>query len=401
MSQSFNLFWFRRDLRLNDNAGLYYALLSVKPVLPLFVFDTEILDKLENRTDSRVQFIYQSLINLQQELSSTGSGLHVRTGKPLDVIDKLLTEYTIDEVFTNEDYESYGLQRDRDIKKMLEHKGILMHFFTDHLLFKPGEVLKPDNKPYTIFTPFAKKWKEKLVQKGISSFPSEKHLDRCKKEPTVLPSLESIGFQACEFSIFPPILNAEALIRYRQERDFPALDTGSRNGIHLRFGTISARLLVSRMLENETYLNELIWREFFMHILFHFPAAEKQCFYRRYEGLPWLNDELFFKRWCEGTTGYPLVDAGMRELNTTGFMHNRARMVVASFLTKHLLTDWRWGEAYFASKLLDFELSSNNGNWQWAAGTGCDAAPYFRVFNPSEQQKKFDPELTYCKRWIP
>ena len=401
MSKTYTLFWFRRDLRLNDNAALFQALNAGNEVIPLFIFDTNILDKLENRADSRVQFIHESLAFIQQKLEVHGSSLLIRHGKPIDIISSIISEFAINQVVAGTDYEPYSLRRDKEIKEVLNQHNISFTTYTDHILFKPGEVMKPDGTPYSIFTPFSRKWKERLSINGIPYYKSESLQQHFAKLTFPFPSLESLGFEKTHIRIAAAVLEPKRLENYIINRDLPALDATSHNGIHLRFGTISPRQLIHIFRENESFLNELIWREFFIHILYHFPKAENRSFHTKYEGMPWLNDEKAFARWCEGMTGYPMVDAGMRELNESGFMHNRVRMVVASFLTKHLLTDWRWGEAYFAGKLLDYELAANNGNWQWAAGTGCDAAPYFRVFNPTEQQKKFDPELNYCKRWIP
>lgn len=401
MPNNYTLFWFRRDLRLHDNAALFQALNSGNEVIPLFIFDTDILDKLENHTDRRVQFIHESLFVIQQLLLANGKSLLVRHGKPIEVISSIINKFAINQVIAGTDYEPYSLRRDKEVKEMLNQNGIQFTTYTDHILFKPGEVMKPDGNPYSIFTPFSRKWKERLDNYGIPYYKSEDLIQNFASFDFPFPELESLGFRKSQIQIAPAVLDPQRLEKYATIRDLPALDATSRNGIHLRFGTISPRQLISVFQLNESFLNELIWREFFIHILFHYPKAEKWCFHSKYEGLPWINDEASFTRWCEGTTGYPLVDAGMRELNETGFMHNRVRMVVASFLTKHLLTDWRWGETYFASKLLDYELAANNGNWQWAAGTGCDAAPYFRVFNTIEQQKKFDPDFNYCKRWIP
>jgi deoxyribodipyrimidine photo-lyase len=401
MPKNYTLFWFRRDLRLNDNAALFQALNSGNEVIPLFIFDTDILEKLESRSDSRVQFIYDSISSIQDQLCKSGSSFLIQHGKPIEVISSIINEFAINQVIAGTDYEPYSLRRDKEVKEMLNEKAIPFTTFTDHILFKPGEVMKPDGTPYSIFTPFSRKWKERLSINGIPYYNSDSLIQNFAMLDFPFPKLESIGFTKTQIQIAPAVLDPKRLENYATIRDLPALNATSHNGIHLRFGTMSPRMLISIFQHNESFLNELIWREFFIHILFHYPKAASSSFHNKYDGMPWLNDEKAFSRWCEGTTGYPMVDAGMRELNATGFMHNRVRMVVASFLTKHLLSDWRWGEAYFAAKLLDYELAANNGNWQWAAGTGCDAAPYFRVFNSAEQQKKFDPDFMYCKRWIP
>jgi deoxyribodipyrimidine photo-lyase len=396
------IFWFRRDLRLEDNHGLYEALKSDLPVLPLFIFDTEILDKLPSKKDARVEFIHQHLEQIHQELNRHGSGLYVAHGKPSEIFQKLLSNQQIKSVYANKDYEPYALQRDEEVKKLLLANHADLKLFKDQVIFEESDVVKDDGKPYTVYTPFSRKWKARLLEAPFSNFPSERHLDNFLKQKGTFLSLQQIGFEPTGIILPEPLLEDERLEKYQETRNIPALDSTTKTGVHLRFGTISVRKLVSLARQkSETYLNELIWREFFMQILYHFPHVETRNFNAKYDRVQWRNNEQDFKNWCDGKTGYPMVDAGMRELNSTGFMHNRVRMVVASFLTKHLLIDWRWGEAYFAEKLLDYELASNNGNWQWAAGTGCDAAPYFRVFNPMEQHKKFDPQNTYVNNWVP
>lgn len=402
MKEAYSIFWFRRDLRFNDNAGLFHALSCGKPVIPLFIFDTEILGKLENKQDARVQFIHESLRQLNGQLIKYGSSFLIRIGNPVDIITGLIKEYSIEKIYTNTDFEPYGIQRDESVRSLLSEHNIQFSAYLDHTIFGPNEILKADGLPYTIYTPYSRRWKENYEKLEVSFYNSESLLQNFARLKFTFPELDLIGFKSTSNHINQPVLNEVAIIDYGETRDFPAKDSTTHNGIHLRFGTMSIRELVKLAKKtNETFLNELIWREFFMQILFHFPYVENHSFNKKYDGIPWRNNEEEFARWCNGKTGYPMVDAGMRELNATGFMHNRARMVTASFLTKHLLIDWRWGESYFASKLLDFELSANNGNWQWAAGCGCDAAPYFRVFNPSEQQRKFDPDLIYCKKWIP
>lgn len=405
MSQqkSVTIFWFRRDLRLDDNAGLYHALKESRNVLPLFIFDTEILDKLENKADLRVQFIHQELTRLHTELKNHDSSLLVRFGRPTDIWKQLISEYAIENVYTNRDYEPYASERDEQIRKLLKENRIPLFTYKDHVIFEMHEVLKDDGKPYTIFTPYSKKWKIKLSPFYSQSYPSLKYAKHfCRTESLPLPALESLGFRKTEF-VFPArIISSEIVKNYAGRRDFPAVNGTSKLGIHLRFGTLSIRKLLAYALErDQTFVNELIWRDFYQMILFHFPQVVENAFKREYDDIEWENDETKFNSWCKGNTGYPLVDAGMRELNTTGYMHNRVRMVVASFLTKHLLIDWRWGEAYFAQKLLDFDLAANNGGWQWASGSGTDAAPYFRVFNPQLQMERFDPELKYVKHWVP
>jgi deoxyribodipyrimidine photo-lyase len=397
------LFWFRRDLRLDDNAGLYQALSAEKEVQPLFIFDTGILDKLEDKHDRRVDFIHKTILKLQEELIELDSSFLVETGRPLDVFKKLCETLTIKSVYTNHDYEPAAIQRDREVEQFLASKGIPFHSFKDQCIFEKNEVLKDNGTPYTVFTPYSRKWKQKLRPFYYKSYPCKKyynHFHKTKELP--VPSLQQLGFESTSISITPPKADKELITHYNKNRDYPAIHGTSRLSMHLRFGTISIRKLLNWSLPlNEIYVNELIWRDFYMMILFHFPQVEHRCFKSDYEHIRWRNDETEFEAWCEGRTGYPIVDAGMRELNATGFMHNRVRMIVASFLTKHLLIDYHWGEAYFAQKLNDFDLSANSGGWQWAAGCGCDAAPYFRVFNPHEQTKKFDPRFEYIRKWVP
>jgi deoxyribodipyrimidine photo-lyase len=398
----FNLFWFRRDLRLEDNAGLYHALREGYPVRCLFIFDTDILDKLEDKNDPRISFIYQAIVSLHQQLTALGSSLEVAHGRPLEVLRQLASTHLLRAVFANHDYEPYAIGRDGEVASMLSEKSIAFHTVKDQVIFEKDEVLSGSHSPYTVFTPYSKKWKSKLNSFYLKAYPTEKYLENLHKIPAqVLPPLEAFGFKESSLA-FPKKEWAESQIRdYGSKRDYPAVEGTSRLGIHLRFGTISIRRLVASIQSlSETYLNELIWREFYMMILYHFPHVVDSAFRRGYNDIPWRNNEGEFQAWCEGKTGYPLVDAGMRQLKQTGYMHNRVRMVTASFLIKHLLIDWRWGEAYFAKKLLDYELASNNGGWQWAAGSGTDAAPYFRVFNPQTQLEKFDPQGHYIRTWI-
>jgi deoxyribodipyrimidine photo-lyase len=398
------LIWFRRDLRLKDNAALYHALKSGLPVVPVFIFDTVILDQLDNKTDRRVEFIHKALEGIQEELLLLGSTLDVRYGEPIAVFHQLLETYTIKHVFANHDYESYAIHRDREIAGFLEAHGITFSTYKDQVIFEKEEVLKDDGKPYTVFTPYSRKWKVMLNPFYFKAYPSEKYTAQFYRQaPKELPALGTMGFLPAGIPFPVKSLNKELARKYSQQRDFPAIAGTSKLGVHLRFGTISIRQLATRAKElNETFLNELIWRDFYHMILWHFPhVGLGKAFRPEYDAIKWHNNEAEFGAWCQGKTGYPIVDAGMRELNATGFMHNRVRMIVASFLTKHLLIDWRWGEAYFAEKLLDYDFAANNGGWQWAAGSGCDAAPYFRIFNPYLQTKKFDPEGKYVKRWVP
>jgi deoxyribodipyrimidine photo-lyase len=403
MNEAINIFWFRRDLRLDDNCGLYHALSSGLKVLPIFIFDTAILNKLHNKTDGRVHFIHQELKKLKTELEKKASSLLV-VNTTADEAFKTITEhYTVKNVFTNSDYEPQGITRDNDVKQFLNENGISFFSFKDMVVFEKNEVVKEDGTPYLIYTPYSKKWKEGLKNYPVTFFPSEELLDNLyQTNPIPFPSLEDIGFNVSPFNFPEKKILAEQLKNYEFKRDFPAVNGTSKLGVHLRFGTISIRKMVNEALDtSEKYLNELIWREFYQTILFHFPYVINSAFKKEYNQIEWNNNEDYFNAWCNGNTGFPIVDAGMRELNTTGYMHNRVRMIVAGFLTKNLLIDWRWGEAYFAEKLLDFELASNNGGWQWAAGCGVDAAPYFRVFNPEIQAQKFDPKNEYIKKWIP
>jgi deoxyribodipyrimidine photo-lyase len=398
-----NIIWFRRDLRLHDHAALYHALRDNNPVLALFIFDRNILDNLEDNNDRRVHFIHQSLEEMQSQLGKLNSTFVVKHDKPVNAWKQLLNEWKIEKVFTNHDYEPYAIKRDKEIAELLKTKGVAFHTFKDQVIFEKNEVLKDDNSPYTVFTPYSRKWKSKLCSFYLKSYPVKKYFSNfIQIKPEPIPPLQEIGFKKTN-SVFPQEkVSNSVLIKYADTRNFPSADGTSHLSVHLRFGTISVRELARRAMKvSETFLNELIWREFFMAILWYFPRVVNHSFRKEYDRIKWRNNEKEFEFWCEGKTGYPIVDAGMRELNETGFMHNRVRMIAASFLTKDLLIDWRWGEAYFAKKLLDYELSSNNGNWQWAAGTGCDAAPYFRIFNPSGQAKKFDPGLRYISKWIP
>ncbi len=399
-----SIFWHRRDLRLDDNHGLFRALQGDVPVLPLFILDRNILDDLEDRDDARVTFIHQQLERLQAEYRAAGGDLRVEYGFPLEVWGKLLNTLPIKAVYTNRDYEPYARERDAGVEDLLAKYGIPLHFFKDQVVFEYDEVLKDDGSPYTVFTPYSRKWKALLEQTGIPSYPSQALLGNLSKvlDLNNLPSLDSIGFATSSLQ-FPSSEVPQGLIKnYGATRDFPGIQGTSRLGIHFRFGTISIREKARKARDlSETYLNELIWRDFYAMILAHFPHVVGRPFKKAYENIEWRNDPAEFQAWREGRTGYPIVDAGMRELAATGYMHNRVRMVAASFLTKHLLIDWRWGEAWFARKLLDYDLASNNGGWQWAAGCGTDAAPYFRVFNPTAQQEKFDPELKYIRKWVP
>ncbi len=404
MKQKVNIIWFRRDLRLTDNAALYHALKNNNPVVPVFIFDKNILDELEVKADRRVEFIHAAIEEMQGQLIKLGSGMAAFYDTPINAFKKLLKKHTIEKVFTNHDYELYALQRDEEIKKLLEEHGASFYTYKDQVIFEKDEVIKDDGEPYTVFTPYSKKWKAALKPFHLKAYPTNKYFSNFYKYPVRrVPSLKSMGFQEVDKPFPAKQLNEEIVSHYSEQRDFPGIMSTTRLGVHFRFGTISIREAAAKALElNGRYLNELIWRDFYHMIIHHFPHAQKgHAFRKEYDLIKWCNNEKEFEKWCEGKTGYPIVDAGMREINETGFMHNRVRMIVASFLTKHLLIDWRWGEAYFAKKLLDFDFAANNGGWQWAAGSGCDAAPYFRMFNPSLQTQRFDKDLKYIKKWVP
>ena len=397
------IFWFRRDLRLHDNAGLWHALKENEAVLPLFIFDDAILEKLTDPYDKRVAFIHSQLQILSQRLRELGSSLCVKKGIPTEVFRDLLKEFSVKAVYTNHDYESYANKRDNGVRELLAASNIPFFTFKDQVIFEKDQVLSDAGRPYTVYTPYSKKWKSKLNAAQTEAYQTEKYFSNLLKISFLrIPELEALGFRDPKATFSSPYIDLEILKNYKNHRDFPGLRGTTGASVHFRFGTLSIRECVRKAVKmSETWLNELIWREFFMMILHHFPHVEKGPFRKEYDAIPWRNNEREFEAWCRGMTGYPIVDAGMRELNATGFMHNRVRMITSSFLTKHLLIDWRLGEAYFAQKLLDFELSSNNGNWQWAAGCGCDAAPYFRVFNPTTQTEKFDKEGKYIKKWVP
>ena len=397
-----SIFWFRRDLRLKDNHGLFQALESGKKVLPIFIFDEDILDLLENKSDKRVDFIVQALQTLNSFLKSKNKGIKIFKGKPLEIYKKLTENYEIEAVYSNEDYEPYAIKRDQEIADFLASKNIAFHQFKDQVIFHKDEIVKADKKPYTVYTPYSKLWLNEFQKVDLQGFPSEKKLDNLLDIPFEELKIEDIGFQKTDLAFEVPEADLHIIKTYEETRNFPAVKGTTQLGVHLRFGTISVRKLAKIAKENNlTFLKELIWREFFMQILYHFPKVVNHSFKSKYDAIPWENNPEFLEKWKAGKTGFPIVDAGMRELNATGFMHNRVRMITASFLIKHLLTDWRIGEAYFAEKLMDYDLSANNGNWQWCASSGCDAAPYFRIFNPDEQQKKFDPDFKYIKKWIP
>ena len=397
-----SIFWFRRDLRLEDNVGLCQALSSDHPVQPIFIFDQNILSKLEDKRDARVHFIHTQLQGLNEKLTTHGGQLDVRVGDPMEIWQQLLKDYQIEEVFANRDYEPYALRRDKEVYDLLAENGIRFRGFKDQVIFEKSEVTKDDGKPYTVYTPYSKKWKSFLREEHLQSHPSEELKFWYSNTGLNFPSLQDIGFEESPIQIPKKVIEKDKIRDYHKTRDIPSVFGTSRLGVHLRFGTISIRALATlARATNEKFFNELIWREFYQMILYHFPHVVEGNFKKSYDLVKWRTDEADFHKWCDGKTGFPIVDAGMRELNETGYMHNRVRMITASFLCKDLLIDWKWGEAYFAKKLLDFDLASNNGGWQWAAGTGVDAAPYFRIFNPTSQQAKFDPDFKYIKKWVP
>ena len=397
------IFWFRRDLRVADNAGLYHALKSGNPVLPLFIFDKEILNELEDKDDARVTFIYNTIAELRSAFNKHHSDLEVVYDAPENAFTRLIKDHNVAAVYTNHDYEPYAAVRDEAIKQLLAKHDIDFKTFKDQVIFERNEVTKDDGKPYIVFTPYKNKWYQKLKPFYLKAYPTEKYLKHLYPfKASAFPSLKEMGFIKSD-AVFPGTDYEKYIGDYAEKRDFPAIKGTSHIGLHLRFGTVSIRQCAkdAHNAHEKTWLNELIWREFYMMVLYHFPKTMDHAFKPDYDNIKWINNEQQFKAWCDGETGYPLVDAGMRELNATGYMHNRVRMVVASFLSKDLLIDWRWGERYFARKLLDYEMASNVGGWQWAAGSGTDAAPYFRIFNPESQLKKFDPKLEYVKKWVP
>lgn len=398
-----NIVWMRRDLRLEDNTALYHALKTRENVLPLFIFNPDILERLEVRPDLRVNFIYKTLVGIKADLEKIGSSIYIAHGKPQDVFKKLAEEFHICSVYTNRDYEPYSVLRDINVERFLKINKIEYHSYKDHVLFEKDELVKDDGKPYTVFTPYKNKFLEKLNKEMVRPLNTAQYFHNfIRIKPLPMMSIEMIGFESLNVNFPSKSLSKTLLEGYAANRDFPARNGTSKLSVHLRFGTISIRKVTAlALLHSETFLSELIWRNFYSQILWYFPHVATRAFKPIYDNIQWENNLDHFNAWCLGMTGYPMVDAGMRELNQTGFMHNRLRMITASFLCKHLLIDWRWGEAYFAGKLNDYELASNNGGWQWAAGSGCDAVPYFRIFNPELQAKKFDPDSEYIKKWVP
>ena len=393
-----NIFWFRRDLRLDDNTALENALLSKNPIIPIFIFDSNIIESLPE-DDARISFIYAQLEKINNTLKCHKSSLLIKKGDPKSVFKNLINEFDIEEVYSNFDYEPYAIKRDAEITGLLNQNKIKHLQHKDQVIFEPHEILKDNGDPYTVYTPYKNKWLTKFKETPIQIFDSV-NFENFVKILFEFPQISRLGFSKSQIKVKDYSL--EILEGYKENRDIPSLDKTSYLSVHLRFGTVSVRKIINSLVTNDiSFLSELIWREFFMQILNNFPHVKKGSFKKKYDKIVWRNNKEEFKMWCEGKTGYPIVDAGMRQLNKTGYMHNRVRMITAGFLCKHLLIDWRWGENYFAQKLLDYEMSSNNGNWQWAAGTGCDAAPYFRIFNPFTQQTKFDKSYKYVKKWIP
>ena len=404
MNSKITIFWFRRDLRLHDNIGFCKALQGKFPVLPIFIFDTKILGRLPKQ-DPRVSFIHHTLENIDRQLKTYSSGISMYHGSPMTVFQKLMLDYDVQNVITNRDYEPYGIERDALISDTLSKKGIGFYSFKDHVVFETNEITKSDGSPYIVYTPYMKKWKEKFRRSyQLKNYDPTPYFDTLfKARHFKSTALSDLGFEPAAIHVLPFRVSPKIIDAYGNTRDFPSKEGTTLLGPHLRFGTVSVREVIQKAIlqKNEVFWQELIWREFFMQILWHFPHTKDKSFKGKYDRIEWNNNEKDFEKWRNGTTGYLLVDAGMRELNATGYMHNRVRMLVASFLCKHLLIDWRWGETYFAEKLLDYEMSSNVGNWQWAAGSGVDAAPYFRIFNPMTQVEKFDKDHIYIKKWVP
>ena len=402
MIEKVSIFWYRRDLRLDDNVGFLEALKGPHPVLPVFIFDTEILDKLQ-KNDARVTYIHDNLQKIRKKLQENGSSLAIYHGKPQEIFQQLINKFNVAEVYSNRDYEPYAKERDEAIEKFLTAEGISFHTFKDQVIFEKDEIVKQNGDPYVVYTPYMKLWKEKFRKIDLEVHYTSQYLDNLIQD-TELPnlSLSDINFERSDIPIPDYDVSPTLIAEYEAKRNFPGLEATSKLGVHLRFGTVGIRKIIKKAdsEKNKTFLEELIWREFFMQILYHYPHTATEAFKPKYDRIEWRNNEEEFEKWKEGKTGYPLVDAGMRQLNKTGFLHNRVRMLVGSFLCKHLLIDWRWGEAYFAEKLLDYEMASNVGNWQWVAGTGVDAAPYFRIFNPTTQIDKFDKNREYIRKWV-
>ncbi|MBZ9620083.1 cryptochrome/photolyase family protein [Psychroflexus lacisalsi] len=404
MSDKIRVFWFRRDMRFEDNVGLYHALSGEFQVLPLFIFDKHILDELP-KDDARITFIHDELQKMRSYLQEHhNSSIATYHDTPENAIKQLIEDFEVEAIYTNRDYEPYAQKRDAKIDALLAENGIEFHNFKDQVIFEKTEVEKNDGGMYLVFTPYMKQWKKEFKNIDFKTYPSEDFLDKTYKN-TRLPnvSLSDIGFERSSIKVPKHNLDKTLLKDYEETRNIPSIEGTSRLSPYLRFGTIGYRKVIEKALsvKNETFLDELIWREFYKAILYHYPETQDRAFKPKYDRIEWRNNEEDFEKWKSGQTGYPIVDAGMRQLNETGWMHNRLRMVVGSFLCKHLLIDWRWGEAYFAKRLLDYEMSSNVGGWQWVAGSGVDAAPYFRVFNPYSQTDRFDKDKKFIKKWVP
>ncbi len=417
-----SLVWFRRDLRDYDHAALYYALKNSTQVYCVFIFDKDILDKLADKHDRRVEFIWESIKELKYALQAKGGDLIVLHGNAKDEIPNLAKELLADAVFTNHDYEPDAISRDAHVADQLKNNRIAFHHFKDQVIFEKDEVLSMTGKPYSIFTPYKNMWLKTINDFFLRAYPVDAYIENLAKvegnhDFGKLMSLESLGFERTNLSEMrlPTGMSGSTQLlsdftdrikRYKEARDFPGIKGVSYLSVHLRFGTTSIRYLARTAMQiggagAETWLSELIWRDFYFQILHHHPhIASGKAFKAEYESLPFPDNANYFKAWCDGKTGYPLVDAAMRQLNNTGFMHNRLRMVAASFLVKDLLIDWRWGERYFAEKLIDFDFSANNGGWQWAASTGCDAQPWFRIFNPTTQSERFDANGRFIRKYV-
>ncbi len=412
------LVWFRRDLRDYDHAALYHALKRARQVACAFVFDREILDALADPADRRVEFIHASVCELQQALEARGGGLVVRYGYARDEIVRLAVDFEVDAVFFNHDDDPEALARDSAVDAALGARGIAVHHCKDAVIFEREEVLTSAGRPYSVFTPYKNAWLKTLTPFQLRAYPVDARADRLAPQSTPVPGLQDMGFVSTNLrelrlptgmaggaQLFDDFL--QRIDRYQEARDFPAQKGPSYLSVHLRFGTVSVRQLAAAAWQHggrgaQTWLSELIWRDFYHQILWHRPdVASGHAFKPQYDALPWPNPPTHFEAWCEARTGYPLVDAAMRQLNQTGYMHNRLRMVTAAFLTKDLLVDWRLGERYFAARLIDFDLAANSGGWQWAASVGCDAPPWFRIFNPVTQSEKFDPGGRLIRRYLP
>lgn len=421
------LFWFRRDLRDHDNAGLYHALKDAAQVWCVFIFDTEILDALPTRRDRRVEFIHASLVELDASLRERGGGLIVRHARAREAIPALAQELKVDAVYTNHDYEPAAIARDAEVEDALKTQGMAFRTFKDTVIFEKDEVLTQAGGTFSVFTPYKNAWLKKLESRGDfywRAYPVAQYAKALARPPAGdIPSLSAMGFESAnirDIGITPGMRGGAALIKdfakriadYKAARDYPAVKGVSYLSVHNRFGTVSIRELVTHARLAQfgkdgggdgaaTWLSELVWRDFYFQILWHHPHVERRAFKPDYDAIRWPNDRDLFAAWCEARTGYPIVDAAMRQINQTGYMHNRLRMIVASFLTKDLHIDWRWGEKYFADHLIDFDLAANNGGWQWAASSGCDAQPYFRIFNPVTQSERFDPQGKFIRKYLP